>query len=366
MKDNKCAISIVMPCYNVAQYTERAVTSVLNQTFDDYEIIIINDGSTDNLLEVCEPLKSMNRGRKIFIYTFNNQGLSQARNEGLYLAQGEYIYFFDPDDYINPGTLEAIYRKAKEGNYDAVHFGFQTIYEDQGGIHYDKSEEPYVYQSNDEIIHEYLPKFLGVTQKNLDEWIDMTTMWNSKQFSGVWRFLYKRSVLVEHNIIFPKGIKLIEDKIFNARFFCYAKTIATMEEVFYNYIIKEKGLLTTSINNAKGLVEDKIIGIEQRALLRELYQKQHELDIFPFYIGTIVFSALELIMRMSIFPFNSTKVELARYIYLPDVKVGIKEVRISNLPLKLKLPIALLKIRMHYPLLFGMRLLYKLGIKINI
>lgn len=366
MNGNKYAISIIMPCYNVAQYIERAVTSVLNQNFDNYEIIIINDGSTDGLLEVCKTLTSKPGSDKISIYSFPNQGLSQARNEGLYLAQGEYVYFFDPDDYINPGTLDTIYRKAKERNYDAVHFGFQTIYEDQGGIHYDKSETPYVYQSNNEIIHEYLPKFLGVTQKNLDEWTNMTDMWNSKQFSGVWRFLYKRSVLVDHNIVFPKGIKLIEDKIFNARFFCYAKTIATMEEVFYNYIIKEKGLLTSSINNAKGLVDDKIIGIEQRALLRILYQKEHELDIFPFYIGTIVFSALELIMRMSSFPCKSTRVELARYICLPDVKAGIKEVRISHLPPKLKLPIMLLKMRMHNLLLVGMRLLYKLGIKVHI
>lgn len=359
-------ISIILPCYNVAQYIDRCLESIKVQSFQEceYEIICINDGSTDNTLEVLT--KWDKKFSNIKIASFQNQGLSQARNEGLKLAQGEYVYFFDPDDYINPGTLEAIYNKAKEGNYDAVHFGFQTIYEDQNGIHYDKSEKPYVYQSNNEVIHDYLPQFLGVTQKNLDEWVDMNAMWNSKQFSGVWRFLYKRSVLIEHNIIFPKGIKLIEDKIFNARFFCYANTIATMEEVFYNYIIKEKGLLTSSINNVKGLVDDKIIGIEQRALLREMYLKEHELDIFSFYIGTVVFSALELIMRMSGAPFNNTRKEFARYICLPDVKIGIKEVRISNLPLKLKLPIILLKMRMHYPLLFGMRLLCKLGIKVNI
>lgn len=357
-------ISIILPCYNVAQYIDRCLESIKGQSFHDYEIICINDGSTDNTLDVLTKWKE--RFNNINIVSFQNQGLSQARNEGLKLAQGEYVYFFDPDDYINPGTLEAAYRKAKEGEYDAVHFGFQTIYEDQGGIHYDKSEKPYVYQSNDEIIHEYLPKFLGITQQNIDEWIDMTTMWNSKQFSGVWRFLYKRSILVENNIIFPKGIKLIEDKIFNARFFCYAKTIATMEEVFYNYIIKEKGLLTSSINNSKGLVDDKVIGIEQRALLRNLYLKEHNLDIFSFYIGTIVFSALELIMRMSVFPFNTARKELTRYICLPDVKNGIKEARISNLPLKLKLPIILLKMKLHYLLLWGMRLLHKIGVKVNI
>ena len=67
--------------------------------------------------------------------------------------------------------------------------------------------------------------------------------------------------------------------MFNARFFCYAKTIALMDDVLYNYVIKEKGLLTSSLNNVKGLVEDKIIGIEQRAILRNLYLKEKNMTL---------------------------------------------------------------------------------------
>ena len=167
MNTNKYAVSIILPCCNVSQYIERAIDSILIQDFKDYEIIIINDGSTDNLLQKCDDLGYTEKGY-IKILSFKNQGLSQARNEGLKIAQGEYVYFFDPDDYINQGMLSKVYLKAKEGNYDAVHFGFQTIYEDQGGIHYDKAESPYVYQTNDEIIHNYLPRFLGITQDNIN------------------------------------------------------------------------------------------------------------------------------------------------------------------------------------------------------
>ena len=132
--------------------------------------------------------------------------------------------------------------------------------------------------------------------------------------------LYKRSVLIDNKILFPKGIKLIEDKLFNARFFCYAKTIALMDDVLYNYVIKEKGLLTSPLNNVKGLVEDKIIGIEQRAILRNLYLKEKNIDIFSYYIGTIVFSALELIMRLSDISFFSSRKELKRYMNMEDVR----------------------------------------------
>lgn len=119
--------------------------------------------------------------------------------------------------------------------------------------------------------------------------------------------LYKRSILIDNNILFPKGIKLIEDKLFNARFFCYVKTIALMDDVLYNYVIKEKGLLTSSLNDAKGLVEDKIIGV------------------FSYYIGTIVFSALELIMHLSDISFFSSRKESKRYMNMGMLELELKK-----------------------------------------
>jgi Glycosyltransferases involved in cell wall biogenesis len=363
---NKYAVSIILPCYNVAQYIERAIDSILVQDFKDYEIIIINDGSTDELLQVCNDKILIEGESKIKLLSFKNQGLSQARNEGLKVAQGEYVYFFDPDDYINQGMLSKVYSKAKEGDYDAVHFGFHIIYETQGGIHFDVAESPYIYQTNDEIIHDYLPRFLGITQENINNFIDLSHLWNSKQFAGVPLFLYKRSVLIENNVLFPKGIKLVEDKIFNARFFCYAETIALMDDVLYNYIVKEKGIMTSSLNDAKGLVVDKIAGVEQRAILRNLYLKERNIDIFPYYIGTIVFSALELIMKLSDTSFFSSQKELKRYMSLEDVKIGVKEINVAHLPLKLRLPIVMLKYNLTNLLLFGMRILKMIGLKVNI
>ena len=108
MNTNKYAVSIILPCYNVSQYIERAIDSILIQDIKDYEIIIINDGSTDNLLQKCDDLGYTEKGY-IKILSFKNQGLSQARNEGLKIAQGEYVYFFDPDDYINQGMLSKVY-----------------------------------------------------------------------------------------------------------------------------------------------------------------------------------------------------------------------------------------------------------------
>lgn len=353
------AISIILPCYNVAQYIERSLNSILQQNFSNYEVIIINDGSTDNLLEICHKYLD---NKKISIYTFQNQGLSQARNEGLLLARGEYVYFFDPDDYINPGMFSTVYNKAKEGNYDAVHFGFQTIYEDQGGIHYDTAEKPYVYKGNEIIRKEYMPKFLGTTQDDINTWINSDYLWKErKQFSSVWRFLYKRSVLIENNVFFYPGVKLFEDKLFNACFFCYAQSIATMNEVFYNYFIREKGLLSSSLSNHKALVDDKINGIVQRSKVRKLYKDIHNEDIFNCYIGTIVFNALELIMKLTDLPLSKSWILYKKYIILEDVKHGIRKIEINKLPFKIKVPIYLLKFHCDWLVILVVKIIKKIG-----
>lgn len=356
-------ISIVLPCYNVAQYIERCLNSIIEQSFKEFEIIIINDGSTDNILEVCsEYLKD----ERIKIYTFENQGLSQARNEGLLLAKGEYVYFCDPDDYINPETLNTIYKKAKEGDYDAVHFGFKTIYEDQGGINYDSKEIPRIYQSNHEIITEYLPKFIGIGQEDLNQWKDVGNIWSLKEFSGVWRFLYRREVLISNNVFFRKGITLFEDKLFNALFFLYANKICCIDNVFYNYIIKEKGLLTSSLNSNK-LVNDKINGIQERRLLRELYLSKKNIDIYPMYIGTSVLSLLEIIIRTSNLKMGSYINGIKRYANLNEVKNGIKDIKLEGTPIKIKIAIYLLKFKLMLPLALIYKIVNKfIGLKISV
>ena len=358
---NSYQLSVILPCYNVAQYIERSVNSILQTNFTDYEVIIVNDGSPDNLLEVCEKWG----GKPNFtIVTTVNQGLSQARNEGLVRAQGEYVYFMDPDDYINPEMFRDVMGKCHEGNYDAVHFGFQTIYEDQGGIHYDKFEKPHVYASNQEIIKEYLPKFIGFGQDHIDHW-KYGDIWSKNEFSGVWRFFFKRSVLMEHHIRFRKGITLFEDRLFDSLFFLYANSIATMDKVYYNYIIKEKGLLTGSINNHDKLVSDKINGVTERALLRKLYLQEKGIDIFKYYNGTVVIGALEIIVRGAHLPISQCIKAERRYLALADVKEAYRTTDLSGFSAKMKYPALMVKRGMMPLLVVLVHLARKLGMELN-
>lgn len=354
-------LSIILPCYNVAGYIERAVNSILQQDFTDYEVIIVNDGSPDNLLEVCEKWG----GRSNFtIVTTPNQGVAQARNEGLKVAKGEYVFFMDPDDYINPSMFRDVMDKCRERNYDAVHFGYQKIYEDQGGIHYDKAEPDYVYASNKEIIVSYMPKFIGFGQEHIDAW-KAGGIWDKIEFASVWRFFFKRSVIEQHHIVFDSGVSLNEDRWFIIRFFLYANSIATMDKVYYNYIIKEKGLLTGSINNHDKLVRDKINGVTERALLRKLYLQEKAIDIFKYYNGTVVIGALEIIVRGAHLPVFQCIRAARRYLALADVKEAYRTTDLSGFSVKMKYPALMVKHGMMPLLVVLVHLARKMGVKLN-
>lgn len=117
----KYKISIILPCYHVASYIDAAVQSILRQTYKDYEVIFINDGSTDDTLEKIRKYCVYDN---FHVYSFANQGVAQARNEGIRLAQGEYLYFMDPDDVIADNLLEVALGACEENYADAVQFHY--------------------------------------------------------------------------------------------------------------------------------------------------------------------------------------------------------------------------------------------------
>ncbi len=110
----KYKISIILPVYNTEKYLTRCFKSVLRQTFDSYEVIVINDGSTDNSLSIINKFAKQNS--KIKVYSQENKGLSYSRNLGIKKSNADYIFFLDSDDSIHKNTLEELYNLAKINN----------------------------------------------------------------------------------------------------------------------------------------------------------------------------------------------------------------------------------------------------------
>lgn len=123
MKKNKTKISVIVPCYNAENYIKKCIDSILNQTFKDYELICVNDGSTDTTLEILKDYEKNNNNMKVI--TKKNEGGKNVTKTGLKYASGDYICAIDNDDYISPYYLEKLYNAIIDNNSDVSICGFQ-------------------------------------------------------------------------------------------------------------------------------------------------------------------------------------------------------------------------------------------------
>ena len=212
-------ISVIVPVYNVEQYLEKCVNSIINQTYKNLEIILVDDGATDSSGNMCDELaKSDNR---IKVYHKENGGLSDARNYGVERATGDYIGFVDSDDYIDYEMYEKLYEAIKKENVDVTECSLRVIY--PGKIELFTDEKYY--------------KVLGKTEY-LEEYLTI-----KKVFGSVWTKLIKSDVAKK--LVFPKG-KLYEDTYYAYDLINIANTFVLIDSPSYNYLMREN-----SITNSK-------------------------------------------------------------------------------------------------------------------
>lgn len=200
-------VSVIIPIYNGEKYFADCIQSILDQSFTNIEIIVINDGSTDGSLSLIK--RYAQNDSRIVVINQKNKGVSAARNAGLSKARGDYIMFVDADDYIaRKDALELLIDFAKEnGNPDVL--CFRRVGDTRG------RKAPSGYSKlNDSIIGRMI----------VDETIN--TLWDK---------LYKKSIIRENSIKFPVGIRMAEDLLFNVQYFCEAKTIGFFDEELYYY-----------------------------------------------------------------------------------------------------------------------------------
>ena len=193
-------ISVVLPIYNVEKYLKRCLESVVNQTYKNLEIILVNDGSTDSCLQICEEYAKCDN--RIKLINKKNSGLGMARNTGIDNANGEYICFFDSDDYIKLDTIGKLYRKIEKEMPEIICFGFNRVSTD--GKITDKNI-PNMKKNmfkNEEIVNEFLPELISENPKtgkasglNMSAWGAIYSMNLIK--SNKWRFVSEREIISE-------------------------------------------------------------------------------------------------------------------------------------------------------------------------
>lgn len=207
-------LSIILPCYNVEKYISKSIQSVLNQTFTDFELLVVIDGSPDNSKAIAETFSD----ERITIYEKPNGGLSDARNYGLERAKGEFVYFMDSDDWIEPDLAEKTVNVLEKQNLDLIIFGYiQENEDEEGNLISSKS---------------VIPAKAVYYKKNKDLKLDHNIV---GLLGYAWNKVYRRSFLEKHNLKFEKGTSLVEDILFNTQVYSNTESLYFMEKAFYHY-----------------------------------------------------------------------------------------------------------------------------------
>ena len=263
MIGNNVKLSIIVPIYNVAPYLRKCVDSLLAQDISDYEIILVDDGSTDESGAIADEIVREIMGNRLWtigedtnsqltnvncptlsVIHQENAGLSAARNAGIAKAKGEYIWFVDSDDYVEPNVLGVLMEQINLDNLDVLRFRYQNVRETGDSF------VPFVGMKTDYNDYSTIPVD-GMTFMHERMWIQCY----------VWQFVLKKEIVDQE--LFTKGI-YFEDTDWTPRMLLQAKRVASTELVAYNYLWRAGSItLTNNKEKLRKHLHDKIIILER-------------------------------------------------------------------------------------------------------
>jgi len=222
-------ISVIVPVYNVEKYLNKCVESIVNQTYKNLEIILVDDGSTDTCPQMCDEWAK--KDNRIKVIHKQNGGLSSARNAGMAVMLGKYVLFIDSDDYIGSSMAEEMYNNIIKDDFDVCLCNSYSVDSDYNIISRSEHKAARIY--GEEIIKDYLDGNVFDSFSACDK-------------------LYKTAVLKEHNLNFDESIKWGEDYPFNYYFFRVIQKMIVLDEAYYYYLAAREGSITFKVSS--GLV----------------------------------------------------------------------------------------------------------------
>ena len=228
-------VSVILPVYNVEQYLDKCVESVVNQTYRNLEVILVDDGAKDSSPEICE--KWAKQDRRIVVIHKKNAGLGMARNTGLDVAHGRYVAFIDSDDFVEENAIEKLIDAL--GDADTVFCGHNIYYSackiDPQPIRYAGR----VFEGK-AVQEQVLVEMMGAVPSDPTDIMLPVSVWHG---------LYSMKIIQQYHIRFPSEREFIsEDMIFDIDYFAHSQKVAFIEECLYYYRKNNGGSLTTIYN----------------------------------------------------------------------------------------------------------------------
>ena len=224
----KSLVSIIIPIFNGERFLDRCLESILSQTYTNFELILVNDGSSDSSLEICQ--RYVDCDQRICLIDKKNEGVSMARNDGLKKSKGEYVMFVDCDDWLDKKCIEVLFTNMEHYSCDLSIIGYREVGL-QSALYKDTSSIKYSHLMTTEM-----------AMVHLFEAIDYFCL------CYPWGKLYRRCIIESHHIIFNRDISIGEDRLFLFEYLLNSNSVYCSSEAYYNYLQNPQGAMQSQMN----------------------------------------------------------------------------------------------------------------------
>lgn len=314
------SISVIMPVYNAEKHINKSIESVLDQSYTDFELIIVDDGSTDSSGKTCDNYAASDSRVKVIHQA--NAGVSSARNTGIEASIGEYILFLDSDDEMDPNLMEDNMQLINKLNPDVHIFNFRYVFPDHTVDNKYKQEEP----------------FFGDNKKFFEERLE--TVVENELMNAPWNKIIRSELIKQNKVHFDERFSIFEDAMFSISVCTCAKTICVNSDIYHSYYIWETGSLRTKWTDSRFLAIKELYSLEKK-YCKKFENNEKQVILFSKIFNKSIFFHMHLIAVNPGISFKNRKKllkevcndEVVRQIffnkkYYPDAGVNKKAIRL--------------------------------------
>jgi glycosyltransferase involved in cell wall biosynthesis len=338
--------SVIVPCRNAEKTLEAALAGPLSSSLRELEVVVVDDGSTDGTPAILERIAASDP--RVRIFRSDGRGVSAARNMGLDAACGEFVFFLDADDTVEPEMYPKVVDAMSRDNAGYCRIAHDEVFPFAGKKYDFPLKGDYRFSSGDAILERFIPCFFGYSFENVREWYAGTPLFSRREMGTVWTGGFRLDIIRRYALHFDEAIEINEDAMFLCEYLLKCGRTTVVDEVLYHYTVSPRGSLQTKMNGRK------FFGNKLRLLA-----KREEIDIksggrlTSVYAASCVFSLLEILrasfrIKGCLFHGLATFLEYGRD---PVVKVAL-----AKFPLCWRKPAisaAVIVCRLLSPFLFG-------------
>lgn len=316
--------SVIVPCWNAGEWVEDAVRSVLLGSFADFELIAVDDGSTDGTWAAVDRLAR--EDPRVRAVHQENRGLSGARNRGLDEARGEYVFFLDADDTFEADFIALGVEKMDATGADACICAWNIRDRPGAPVRTGELKGDYNIEGAGRIRAECLPRIIGYSMADVRAWYAGRPLFLAREHASVCRCVYRRETIERHRLRFNEAVTLYEDAVFNAEFLLHARRIGSIAKPVYNYTVHEGGLVDGRRRDP-GVFRNKLTLLRERQRLNVMSGGA----LGGMYAASCVFSLLEMLTMprdMNIDRREGRRI-IGEYAGDPEVRAAVGEFPLS-------------------------------------